>query len=160
MSTDLPHGKGDERVLLNEQGVLVTSARFVAPSYWFDMSDVTATRIWVEPDDDSLSPFALLLSGGTICSAALLLVVSVAHDDYVVGPCIRIVAAPIIALGAGFVALAVREWKRTRTLVSVSVSTASGEARVLARADRAFASRVERAITEAIVARTSDQAVD
>jgi Family of unknown function (DUF6232) len=120
----------EEKVFLAEQGVTVTTTRFVVPSQIFTMSGV-ASVTFSKINPNRLFPIALIVIG-------LLVLVSGKGSIWHV----------VMFLLPGVAWLALQ-----RPKFAVVLSSASGESRALVSKDQEFVRRVVSALNDAIIAR-------
>jgi hypothetical protein len=139
-----------ETTFLSEQGVLVTSARFVVPPMWFvesgqtyAMSAITSVRT----EADFTERIALII---VAVAGGLMLVVCLpagAFPTNQAGGALCVLMPVVLAVGGGVGAFL------SRPNHKVFVTTAAGEKRVLWSKDGAFMDRVVAAVERAIVER-------
>ena len=140
-------GAPAEHVFFDENGIRVTTVRFVVPDQTFAMSGITACKFFVEAGRWKLNPFLFFLLL-VYCGVAL----CVATAGEVGG---LVIAMIIVGI---FVVLASVAWGRvcrypTADKYWVTLGTAGGEVRALWNHDETFIRRIVQAVTDAMIAR-------
>ena len=134
----------EERVVLNESGVLVSNARFVTPQATYALAQITSVRTEEGPSEESGGGYVVL--GGLIFFAGVMTLS---------GDVSWLARAAVFAIGAGLATLGLSEQRKTkgRRKHFVVVTTSAGQVPALFDYDRAWIGRVAEAITVAIVSR-------
>lgn len=139
---------GQEQLLLEEQGVIVTDARIVVPGRTYAVAHVTSVAT-ARVQAGLLGP-ALVFAVGVLVS--VLAFNGLAYGRASMGAAFLVILA--LGLLGGAVLLRVAPWRPYLLLLH----TAGGEREVLSHRDRAFVRRVKGAVSEALVLRSSRQA--
>jgi hypothetical protein len=117
-----------EHVFLNEGGIQVTTARFVAKGRTYALSGIT-----------SVSLYQIKPRRGLVIAFAIISFIAFSQHSSI--------------LGAVFLGFAVIGWFANPPTYSVRLMTASGESDAFTAKDRSQVERVVHALNEAIVAR-------
>ena len=125
-----------EEIILQDDNVSVTTARIVIHGKTYALRNVTSVRMGKIPVKNGCA--GLLLLGGVVL---LLVGASTAQQD---GPGVLILGL-VVAVVAAF-------WlSQLKTLYSVTIASAAGEAHALKSANQTYIASVVEAINEAVV---------
>ena len=140
-----------DNVLLAEKGIIVSQTRLVVDGDTYAMAHITFCKRRysdeVETDDRKKSLRFLLIVGSIVGGVVLAIVLSL-------GGSVEVGTAVGVVLGiGGLIAALFIDTKLPYRLYSVSVGTNSGPMDIVVTRDLGFSEQVERAISDAFVAR-------
>ncbi len=140
-----------DNVLLAEKGIIVSQTRLVVDGDTYAMAHITFCKRRysdeVETDDRKKSLRFLLIVGSIVGGIVLATVLSIGGAVDV-----GIAAGVVLGIG-GLIAALFIDTKLPYRLYSVSVGTKSGPMDIVVTRDLGFSEQVERAISDAFVAR-------
>lgn len=122
-----------ERTFFNNNGVIVTNARFIASGQTYAMSGITSHGVHRVKPDYSMTIFIAII--GLICVAMFQM------------------SIPVGILGILMIMLAIYIGRRAKPVYFLLLRTASGERRALQSKDQIFIESVAQALSNAIVYR-------
>ena len=135
----------EEETFFDRDGITVTQTRFIVHGETYTMQGVTSIRRGVEVEEQSKGcPIGLIVIGGISVLAGFISF----SESVGAGIFTLLIGGAIIFGGVKWY-----QSKKTITTYTVTLSSASGEKRALAREDQAFIDQIVAALNKGIVAR-------
>ena len=146
-------GAPAEHVFFDENGIRVTTVRFVVPNQTFAMSGITSCKFFVKQGQWMVNWPLVLLPPVSVGVVLWGLGVLFGMDGFMGGLVFFVTFSAFLVVALKVFGKSLPFWYRTPDIYCVTLGTAGGEVRALGNHDERFIRRIVRAVTDAMIAR-------